>query len=45
MTVTEKSAGVVVFLKKSGTLHYLLLHDNEDQWSFAKGNSKKARKT
>ena len=32
MTVTEKSAGVLVLLKKSATLHYLLLHDNEDQW-------------
>jgi len=32
MTVTEKSAGVLVFLKQSATLHYLLLHDNEDQW-------------
>ena len=44
MTVTEKSAGVLVFLKKSATLHYLLLHDNEDQWSFAKGQLEEGEK-
>jgi 8-oxo-dGTP pyrophosphatase MutT (NUDIX family) len=44
MTVTEKSAGVVVFLKKSGTLHYLLLRDNEDQWTFAKGQLEEGEK-
>jgi len=44
MTVTEKSAGVIVFLKKSGTLHYLLLHDNEDRWSFSKGKLEEGEK-